>query len=142
MRDPIYEPRGAAREYAELALNVYEGCTHGCAYCYAPAVMRKTRDDFAKCRYRSGLVKALDRQLSRGGFDGRTVHLCICFSNGSRRKAMYDDNDGCLVFMILAVILIACFGIFCEWHAYVQVADALGTAPSVLAFIGWLFFSS
>lgn len=35
MRDPIYEPRGAAREYAELALNVYEGCTHQCAYCYA-----------------------------------------------------------------------------------------------------------
>lgn len=55
---------------------------------------------------------------------------------------MYDDNDGCLVFMILAVILIACFGIFFEWQAYVQVADALGTAPSVPAFIGWLFFSS
>lgn len=77
MRDPIYEPRGAAREYAELALNVYEGCTHGCAYCYAPAVMRKTRDDFTKCRYRSGLIQALDRQLSRERFEGRTVHLCF-----------------------------------------------------------------
>lgn len=55
---------------------------------------------------------------------------------------MYDDN-GCLVFMMtLVVILIACFGIFFEWQAYVQVADALGTAPSVPAFIGWLLFSS
>lgn len=32
----IYEPRSPAREYAELALNLYKGCTHGCKYCYAP----------------------------------------------------------------------------------------------------------
>ena len=30
----IYEPKGAAREYAELALNPYRGCTHRCIYCY------------------------------------------------------------------------------------------------------------
>lgn len=32
----IYTPRGRAAEYAELALNIYNGCTHGCRYCYAP----------------------------------------------------------------------------------------------------------
>ena len=32
----IYEPKGAAREYAELACNLYTGCNHGCLYCYAP----------------------------------------------------------------------------------------------------------
>lgn len=30
----IYEPKGKAREYAPLALNLYNGCTHGCRYCY------------------------------------------------------------------------------------------------------------
>lgn len=30
----IYRPRGPAREYAELALNPYKGCTHSCYYCY------------------------------------------------------------------------------------------------------------
>lgn len=39
----IYEPQGRAKEYAELACNLYIGCTHGCRYCYAPGVLRKTR---------------------------------------------------------------------------------------------------
>jgi len=30
----IYEPKGRAREYSPLALNLYHGCDHGCAYCY------------------------------------------------------------------------------------------------------------
>lgn len=30
----VYEPKGAAREYAALACNIYKGCTHGCVYCY------------------------------------------------------------------------------------------------------------
>ena len=38
--DVVYKPRGRAREYSELACNLYRGCTHGCRYCYAPASMR------------------------------------------------------------------------------------------------------
>lgn len=30
----IYTPKGPAREYAQLALNPYKGCTHRCIYCY------------------------------------------------------------------------------------------------------------
>ena len=31
----IYRPSGAAQEYAPFAANLYLGCSHGCAYCYA-----------------------------------------------------------------------------------------------------------
>ena len=31
----IYEPKGKAREYSPLALNLYLECQHGCKYCYA-----------------------------------------------------------------------------------------------------------
>ena len=34
----IYEPKGAAREYSELACNLYKGCMHGCKYCYVPGI--------------------------------------------------------------------------------------------------------
>lgn len=38
----IYEPKGGAKEYAELACNLYIGCVHGCRYCYAPSCMRRS----------------------------------------------------------------------------------------------------
>jgi excisionase family DNA binding protein len=41
----IYIPGGPAREYAELALNIYTGCTHACRYCYAAGAMRKRCSD-------------------------------------------------------------------------------------------------
>ena len=40
----IYEPRGRAKEYSELACNWYIGCVHGCRYCFAPSCMRKTAE--------------------------------------------------------------------------------------------------
>ena len=33
-RPLVYEPKGRAREYAPLALNIYTGCPHACQYCY------------------------------------------------------------------------------------------------------------
>jgi DNA repair photolyase len=44
----VYEPKGRAREYSELACNLYMGCTHGCRYCYAPACMRTTNEKWHK----------------------------------------------------------------------------------------------
>ncbi|MCP4259066.1 MAG: radical SAM protein [Planctomycetes bacterium] len=32
----IYQPKGKAREYCSLAANLYNGCGHGCTYCYVP----------------------------------------------------------------------------------------------------------
>jgi DNA repair photolyase len=42
----IYEPKGAAREYSPLAVNLRVGCEHGCLYCYGPLAFRKKRDSF------------------------------------------------------------------------------------------------
>lgn len=42
----IYQPKGRALEYSELACNLYIGCAHGCTYCFAPACMHKKNDTY------------------------------------------------------------------------------------------------
>ena len=43
----IYEPKGKAREYAPLAVNLYSGCSHGCTYCFGPQTLRKDKQAFS-----------------------------------------------------------------------------------------------
>ena len=47
MRQIIYETTGRAREFSELALNLFDGCEHGCVYCYSPLVLHKTIDEYS-----------------------------------------------------------------------------------------------
>lgn len=77
MNKPIYEPRGRAREYGELAVNIYTGCNHGCFYCYAPAALRKSRNAFADVQPRTDIVKAVWRQIDREEITGKTIFLCF-----------------------------------------------------------------
>ena len=46
---PIYEPKGKAKEYGDLAINIYTGCPHRCYYCFAPNVLRRDREIFHTC---------------------------------------------------------------------------------------------
>jgi len=52
----IYESRGKAREYCELAANLYRGCSHCCEYCYAPSTLRISRSEFCKSKVRDNVI--------------------------------------------------------------------------------------
>lgn len=61
----VYEPKGRAREYSPLSVNLYTGCTHGCKYCYVPSCTFKKREDFnLKVNERKNLLKYLEEDLS------------------------------------------------------------------------------
>ncbi len=75
-KNTIYVPKGAAGEYAELAINIWRGCAHGCTYCFVPAIVRRERADFYKNpEPRRGIVEAVRRAAPKFAGDPRTILL-------------------------------------------------------------------
>lgn len=75
---PIYEPKGAAKEYGDLALNIYTGCPHRCFYCFAPSVLRRDREKFhSDVRPRENIIEETRKQLERERIAGKLIHLCF-----------------------------------------------------------------
>lgn len=74
----IYEPRGRAREYSPLACNLYRGCSHGCRYCYGPAVSYSTLATWSRnVAPRTGVIEALRHDAAKMRGDKRLVLLCF-----------------------------------------------------------------
>jgi len=64
----IYEPRGKAREYSALAANLYKGCSHACAYCFAPSATFTDRLVFSQKSYikpRPGVLGQLEKDSKK-----------------------------------------------------------------------------
>ncbi|MBP5460736.1 MAG: hypothetical protein J6Y20_01230 [Lachnospiraceae bacterium] len=78
MSGPIYEPMGAAKEYGDLALNIYTGCPHRCFYCFAPGVLRRDKEEFhTRVEPRKNIVEYTRKQLEKERITGKTIHLCF-----------------------------------------------------------------
>ena len=79
----IYEPRGKAREYSPLALNVYKNCDHQCRYCY----VRNFQPDFSKF-VQPRVLTGLDNEAAKAD---RQVLLCFtgdpyCVANSTHKQ--------------------------------------------------------
>lgn len=60
----IYQPQGAAGEYAKWAINLYHGCSNGCTYCYnRRGVLSHVFGD--KPELAAPIVKARDKNINR-----------------------------------------------------------------------------
>lgn len=79
MFKPIYEPKTRAKEYSDLAINIYTGCNHGCWYCYAKKMHDRwhPNEDFANVKPRVDIVEATKRQLVGGKYKDKTIMLCF-----------------------------------------------------------------
>lgn len=60
----IYEPKGRAREYAELAANLSLFCDFACRYCYSASALHKSREKFHTVQpFRAGILEHLEKDL-------------------------------------------------------------------------------
>ena len=76
----IYETSGRAREYFELAANLYTGCEHACRYCYGADVTRKDpKEFFRKARARDWVLLQLEKDAARLFRKYETRHILLSF---------------------------------------------------------------
>lgn len=103
MSGPIYEPKGAAKEYGDLALNIYTGCSHRCTYCYCPGVLHKDKEKFhSNVEPRKDIVELTKRQIEREHITGKLIHLCFscdpyptgCESSATRKIIRLLKDSG------------------------------------------------
>jgi len=73
----IYEPKGRAREYSPLALNLFRGCGHGCKYCYAPNATFTQRERFVQPELRKDIVRQIEKDAVKMAGDPRPILLCF-----------------------------------------------------------------
>lgn len=75
----IYEPKGKAREYSPLALNIYSGCDHDCKYCYVPNIKGRFNSQYRHndVLTRKDLLKNLEKQLKK---DNITKQVLLSFT--------------------------------------------------------------
>lgn len=74
----IYTPAGRAKEFSNLALNLYSGCNHGCKYCYVPNFCKLDRQLFhskQKARDILGKIELDCKELS-----GTKEKVLLCFT--------------------------------------------------------------
>ena len=101
---PIYEPKGKAKEYGDLAINIYTGCPHRCFYCFVPNVLHMDRETFhSHVEPRKNIVEEVKKQLEKEQITGKLIHLCFtcdpypfgCNSLSTREiiKAIKDSGN-------------------------------------------------
>jgi len=76
----IYESRGKAKEYSELAANLYGGCDHGCIYCYAPSATFKKREVFHVPWVRKNVLNKFEKDCIELRNAGETRPVLLSFT--------------------------------------------------------------
>lgn len=79
MKSVIYETKGRAREFNELAINLFTGCGHQCIYCYGADVLHQTKDDFENRPKARVTAEDVLRSAREWKARGETRRVLLCF---------------------------------------------------------------
>ena len=96
----IYEPSGRAREYAELSINIYSGCSHGCTYCYARNIAKGFGriHDYKSPQPRANIAELVDKDCKK--LSPGTGQILLCFTTDPYQR----DGDNSKTRGVIQVI--------------------------------------
>ena len=90
----IYAPKGKASEYAELAVNLYNGCQNRCRYCYVPGCLRMDRAKFhGQYEPRKDILAKIEEDLCDMKLLGDDRKVLMCFTCDPYPKAGWRPGD-------------------------------------------------
>lgn len=113
----IYQPKGRAREYSPLALNLYTGCEHGCAYCYAPRCLFKKKEYFHNIQTaRKNVLSLLEKDLQELQEKHCKERVLLCFTTDPYQR----ENE-------FNIITRKALGLFSAYGVHFQVLTKGGT---------------
>lgn len=79
MKNIIYETKGRAREFNELAINLFTGCGHQCIYCYGANVTHQSREDYERRIQARVTPDEVYQDAKRWVAKGETRRVLLCF---------------------------------------------------------------
>jgi len=79
MKSVIYETKGRAREFNELAINLFTGCDHQCIYCFGADVTHQTKEAFRKDVCARVSAFEIEQSAKVWHDKGGTRRVLLCF---------------------------------------------------------------
>jgi DNA repair photolyase len=92
MKSVIYETKGRAREFSELAINLFGTCDHMCTYCYGANVLHIDRKEFEVMGNPRVTVKELYDSASEWAKKGETRRVLLCFITDPYQKSEAESQ--------------------------------------------------
>ncbi len=98
----IYETKGRAKEYNELAINLFTGCGHQCAYCYGADVLQKDRQVFYKePAIRKDILDKVAKDCKKLMAMGEDRPILLCFVTDPYQELEADTRITRAVIQVL-----------------------------------------
>jgi len=75
----IYEAKGRAREFSELAINLFTGCGHQCIYCYGADITHQSPEEFKNMPRPRVTEQELMMSAAEWASKGERRRVLLCF---------------------------------------------------------------
>lgn len=98
----IYPPAGRAKEFAELALNPYKGCTHACRYCFNQDNPWNGKDYFKRANPKKNVIERVRKAAQKLAEKGDCPEILLSFVGDVYQ---HEDRDLMITREVIKILI-------------------------------------